>query len=211
MTGLATGVIGTCGERNRVSLCILPSRLVRLARLKTVGIQRLYRAFANRMEEGERAPRVATPGLAEGDFDYRSKDPILAPDMTPYRSEVYHSIPERPQRPWLLVHLIHARVRRRPTGRGMPGIIPRVHDELMNSDPHKEARSEGIKAYKSISKRGLWVDTKRLTQVLSSSCFFGFWVRYSRSLGRYHSERAGVTAWPAPSDDIEEVYSRHSL
>jgi hypothetical protein len=32
-------------------------------------MERLYKAFANRMEEGERVPRVATPDLAEGDFD----------------------------------------------------------------------------------------------------------------------------------------------
>lgn len=154
MTGLATGVVGTCGGRNKVSSCILPSRLVRLPRLKTLAIERLYGVFANRMEEGERAPRVATPGLAEGGFDCRSKDPILASDMALYRAEVYYSIPKRPQRAGLLVHLIHARVRRRPTGRGMPGIIPRVHDELMNSDSHRKARSGGIKRINRFRKGG---------------------------------------------------------
>lgn len=41
------------------------------------------------------------------------------------------SIPERPQGP-LLVHLIHARVRRRPTSRRVPAIVPRVHDLVMS-------------------------------------------------------------------------------
>jgi hypothetical protein len=80
--------------------------------------------------------------------------------MALYRSGVYHSIPERSQRPGLLVHLIHARVRRRPTGRGMPGIIPRVHDELMNSDPHQEARSGSIKRINRFQKGGCgWTQT----------------------------------------------------
>jgi hypothetical protein len=39
------------------------------------------------MEEGERAPRVATPDLAERDFDYRSKNPTLAFDSAIHPSE----------------------------------------------------------------------------------------------------------------------------
>lgn len=49
--------------------------------------RKIARGFANRMEEGERAPRVATPDLAERDFDYRSKIPILASDNTIHPSE----------------------------------------------------------------------------------------------------------------------------
>lgn len=55
-------------------------------------MERLYGGFANRMVEEEQGPRVATPGLAEEGFDYRSNDPCLASGLAICRGpELLHT------------------------------------------------------------------------------------------------------------------------
>lgn len=94
---------------------------------------------AHRQVEGGPALRAARPDLGSEDFDFE-KNSVLAPCKLE-RATAATAIPKRPQGPRLLVHLIHARVRRWPTSRGVPAIVPRVHGQSMNSRP---VRKKGI-------------------------------------------------------------------
>lgn len=97
--------------------------------------------IANRLEGGGRVRRVARLDPGSEDFDCKKSSILASSGLQKTINQL--SIPEGPQRPRLLIHLIHPRVRWRPTGRGVPTIVPRVHDGIMDST---SARKTSIKS-----------------------------------------------------------------